>query len=320
MEPPAGLVARPLAMPDARRVYEVVAAEEEAVLGRAEIEEADIVAEWQQPSHDLAARSIGLLDRDLLVGFAELGYPGRYDASVDPSYHGRGIGTWLAGWAQDRARAEGQREIGMPVPLGSPGERLLTALGYHERWTSWLLHLPPGRDFAPAPLPDGYTVREALSDEDRRAAWDVIEQAFGDWSGRAQQQYDDWAAVVLQRPGFQPWNLRVAVSPGGEVVGGVQVYLVEDDIGFVARLGVRRDQRGRGLGRAALVEAFDVAARHGATQFELTTDSRTGALGLYRSVGMETNGIWVNLGVTLGAAAPVGPGSPPPAQLPSTTG
>lgn len=299
MDAPDALTARPLGLADARRVYEVVAAEEIASLGRAEIEEADIVAEWQQPSHDLAARSIGLLDGDLLVAFAELGHPGRYDASVDPAYHGRGIGTWLAGWARDRAREEGQREIGMPVPVGSRGDRLLRALGYHERWTSWLLHLPPGKVFAEASLPDGYRIREAVADEDRRAAWDVIEKAFGDWSGRDQQEYDDWAAVVLQRPGFEPWNLRVVVSPRGEVVGGVQVYLVEDTIGFVAKLGVRRDHRGRGLGRAALVEAFGETARRGATAFELTTDSRTGALGLYQSVGMQTNGVWLNLGVSL---------------------
>lgn len=299
MDVPTGLTARPLRRSDARRVYEVVAAEEIAVLGRAEIEEADIVAEWQQPSHDLAARSVGLLDDDVLVGFAELGHPGRFDASVDPAYHGRGVGTWLARWAQQRARAEGQAEIGMPVPLGSPGERLLRALGYRERWTSWLLHLPPGRSFADAPLPTGFTIRAATTDSDRRTAWQVIEGAFADWNDRPLQAFDDWAAVVLGRPGFEPWHLRVVVAPDGEVVGGVQVYLVEGTIGFVAKLGVRRDHRGLGLGKAALVEAFTECAAHGATAFELTTDSRTGALGLYESVGMETDGVWVNLGIDL---------------------
>ena len=58
------------------------------------------------------------------------------------------------------------------------------------------------------------------------------------------------------------------------------------DFGYVAQLAVRRDQRGRGLARALLVDAFERARAHGAVRSELSTDSRTGALGLYEKVGM----------------------------------
>ncbi len=47
------------------------------------------------------------------------------------------------------------------------------------------------------------------------------------------------------------------------------------------------DQRGRGRSRALLADSFEVARARGARRSELSTDSRTGALGLYQRVGME---------------------------------
>ena len=63
---------------------------------------------------------------------------------------------------------------------------------------------------------------------------------------------------------------------------------------FVSRLATRRDQRGRGLAQALLVDCFAEARRHGARRCGLSTDSRTGALGLYQKVGMVVTDVWVN--------------------------
>ena len=48
---------------------------------------------------------VGVLEGDRMVGYAEIIGPSRGDAAVDPGHHGRGIGTWLAHWMQDAARA-----------------------------------------------------------------------------------------------------------------------------------------------------------------------------------------------------------------------
>lgn len=296
---PGGLTHRPLTDADASAVFELMAAEQQQVLGRVDIELADIVGDWARPSHDLATQSVGVLDGDRLVGYAEVVGQGRGDAAVHPGHHGRGIGTWLAHWMQHRAREQGQTEIGMPVPAGSPGEALLTQLGYHVRWDSWVLVMPEGREIEDRPLPPGHTLRLAESDEDRRAVHHVVEDAFLEWSTRDKQPFADWIAGVVDRPGFEPWNLRMVVDPSGEVVGGVHVVLSEET-GFVSKLAVRRDRRGQGLARALLVDAFRAARDHGATRSELSTDSRTGALGLYLGVGMTVDGTWVNLGIGLG--------------------
>lgn len=295
---PDGLTVRPLTMADSSAVFEMMAAEQQAVLGRVDLDEADIVADWSRPSHDLSTHTIGILDGDDLVGYAEIAGTSRGDAAVHPDHHGRGIGTWLAHWMQERARELGQSEIGMPVPVGSPGERLLRSLGYHVRWNSWALGLPEGTSLPERPLPDGCSIRSAESDADRRAAHDVIEDAFLEWSVREKQPYDDWIAQIVGRPRFEPWNLRIAVDESAGVVGGVHM-VIDGDTAYVGKVAVRKDQRGRGLARALLADAFRIGREHGATGSELSTDSRTGALDLYLGLGMEVIDNWVNLGVKL---------------------
>lgn len=296
---PAGLTTRPLRTTDASAVHQLMAAQELEDIGEVVIEEADIVSDWAKPSHDLGARSIGVWDGDTLVAYAELMGADRADTSVLPSHRGRGIGTWLAHWLQDLGRRVGSSVVGMPVPQGSPGDRLLEELGFRVRWTSWVLRLPEGATIPERDLPDGYAIRTAGPD-DLEAAHDVLEDAFLEWSKREREPYEDFAAATLGRPGFEPWNLRVAVDGDGQVVG-VSLVLVSDNgtTGYVDRLAVRADQRGRGIAQALLVDSFALARAHGTTTSELSTDSRTGALGLYQRVGMETDSVWVNRAIDL---------------------
>lgn len=294
---PAGLTARPLVPTDARAVFEVMAAQERHDIGEVVIEEADIVSDWQRPSFDLATSAVGVFDGDHLVGYAEVSGHDRGDAAVHPDARGRGLGTWLAHRMQELARAKGSTVVGMPVPAGSPGDTLLEELGYRVRWTSWVLELPAGRTIPERPLPDGYAVRAAREDE-HRAIWAVVEDAFLEWSVRERQTFEDFAAGVMLRPGFEPWQLRVVVDDAGAVVAAAIVFLGADQA-YVDRLATRRDQRGRGLAQALLVDAFAAARERGATRSELSTDSRTGALGLYEKVGMEVTSTWVNRAVDL---------------------
>ncbi len=69
---PAGLTARPLARDDAAAVTALIAEQELADVGEVMIEEADIVSEWQRPSYDLSASSVGVLDGERLVGLLSI--------------------------------------------------------------------------------------------------------------------------------------------------------------------------------------------------------------------------------------------------------
>jgi GNAT superfamily N-acetyltransferase len=297
MELPSGLLARPLARGEEPAVASLIAAEQLHDIGEVVIEEADIVSDWQRPSYDVGASTLGVFEGNRLVAYAELSGGDRAAAAVDPGHRGLGIGTFLASWIRDRARSRGLTVIGMPVPQGSPGDRLLENLGYRVRWVSWVLVLPEDGVIEGGLLPPGYSVG-AASREDHRVVWEVIEDAFLEWSERDRQSFDDFAAQVIERPGFEAWNLRVATDHEGAVVG-VASLVMADDVGFVEKLAVRRDHRNRGLGRALLADAFAEAKAHGATRSEISTDSRTGALDLYEKVGMEVTSVWVNRAIDL---------------------
>jgi mycothiol synthase len=293
---PEGYTQRALTVSDAAAVTAVMAAQELHDVGEVVIEEADIVADWQRPSYDVTQSSVGVFAGDTLVGYAEIAGGDRGDAAVHPDHRGRGIGTALAHWMQALAREQGKPVVGMPVPQGSAGDRLLEALGYHVRWTSWVLELPEGATIPRRPLPDGYAIREA-TEADHEAVWTLNEDAFLEWSERDRQSFADWQASVPGRPGFEPWNLRVATDASGEVVAVAYILRFQGNgtvEGYVDRLATRADQRGRGLAQALLADAFAVARQHGAARSALSTDTRTGALGLYEKVGMKPASTWVN--------------------------
>ena len=291
---PEGLSQRPLDTADAAAVTAVMAAQELQDVGEVFTEEADIIADWQKPSYDVRGNTVGVFESERLVAYAEFVGGDQGYAAVHPAYCGQGIGTELARWMQEKARLAGSSLVGMSTPLGSPGDVLLEQLGYGVRWTSWELTLPEGRRIERQSMPDGYAIRTAVEAE-YESVWAVLEDAFLEWSDRERHSFDDFAAGVWLRPGFAPWNLRVAVDPEGVTVGVAFVILSDEGAtAYVQKLAVRKDHRGLGLARALLADAFELGRAHGASTSVLDTDSRTGALGLYEKVGMEVTSVWVN--------------------------
>ena len=299
-----GFTARPLTTADAEAAFGVYAAAEAHDLGSAEVELADIVGDWQRRSFDLATDSIGVFEGDRLVGAAEVFQGYRSEGCVHPAYRGRGIGTWLAGWVREaaaRSRELGRNTseaVGQTVPEGSTAEALFRGLGYWVRWTSWVLEMPPGRVIEPQPIPSGFDVRDAVPGVEDRAVFQVVEDAFSEWPERAPSTFEDWAPKVMGREGFEPWQLRVVTNASGQIVGACAI-VVYGDCGCVAYLAVRADVRGLGLARALLVDAFERSRALGIPHQELTTDSRTGALGLYLKVGMRVRLTYHNWATTI---------------------
>jgi mycothiol synthase len=302
---PDPYTARPLRADDAQAVTDLMAACELHDIGEVQIELEDIVGDWQRPSFDLAAESLGVYDEaGRLVAYGELFRARRAEVYVRPEERGRGIGSALMGWTWRLAAHRGGTLVGQTVPeRAADAVALFEAHGYRPLWTSWVLELPEGADIAAGPVPDGTSIRALVPGRDDRAAYRVVEDAFNEWPDRDPMSFEDWAAVVLRRPGFEPWQLLVAVEgddgdaagPGsaGQVVG-VCFVIPSRDTGWVQYLAVRRDRRGRGLARALLLRAFGEARARGMTRAELNTDTRTGALDLYLHVGMRVKETFVH--------------------------
>lgn len=292
---PAGLTARPLTLADLDVAFGVYSAAELEDAGHVALEPEDIAGDWARPSFDLAADSIGVFDGDRLVGAAEVTRGGlRAEGAVLPGERGRGIGSWLAAWTEQRASSMGSARVGQVTPDGSLPQRLLAGRGYTLGHTSWVLVLPEGREVSQRPLPSGYTLATADTAAREEGAFVVIQDAFDEWEGRVRESFEDWAATTVRRPGARPWQLRV-VEHDAAVVAASFTILDSQGSGYVHQLAVERTHRGRGLAQALLADAFGRARERGATRSELSTDSRTGALDLYLKVGMEVTQVWTHL-------------------------
>lgn len=198
---------RPLTLADAGAVTRVMAANELATVGEVLIEEADIVAEWRRPSFDVGDATVGVLGPDSeLVAYAECSGGARADAAVHPDHWDRGIGTALANWISARAAELEEPVIGMPVPQGSPGDRLLESLNWFPRWESWVLALPEDAAIPVRELPAAYAI-SAATPQGHEQVWTVIEDAFLEWSEREREPYADWVRQQAGHPQgpAQPW-------------------------------------------------------------------------------------------------------------------
>ena len=292
---PDGLTARALTPSDLDAAFGVYSAAEAEDAGHVALEPEDIAGDWARPSFDLAHDSIGVFDGDRLVGAAEVTRAGaRAEGAVLPGERGRGIGSWLAEWTEQRAAALGSTRVGQVAPQGTLPQRLLLGRGYRLGHTSWVLELPEGREIPDRPLPADHVLATGDTPEREQQAYAVIQDAFDEWEGRSRETFDDWAATTVRRPGAQPWQLRV-VEHEGAVVAVSFTILDSQGSGYVHQLAVERTHRGKGLAQALLADAFRRARERGATRSELSTDSRTGALDLYLKVGMEVTQVWTYL-------------------------
>jgi mycothiol synthase len=295
------LVTRPLTPDDLHRVVELVRAAELHDTGSSLIEPEDIRADWARPSYDLGRQSIGYVDAGTLVAYGEV-HESRLEAYVHPDHRQQGIGTALFGWALARGREMGMPRVGQTVPVTNQDAiRLFKRHGARLVWTSWILELPQGSAIAAADLPPGHRLRAFDPDRDSRDVFEVVERAFNEWPNRRPSTYEDWAARVVARDDFEPWQLItvVADSDQGEQIVGACKLSITDEEGWVDAIAVAREARGRGLGRALLVAAFAEARLRGATRSRLNTDSRTGALGIYEHVGMAVTDTYEHYAVDM---------------------
>lgn len=283
---PQGFTTAPLTPADAGAVTRVWRTSEEHDDGDAMATEEDFVAAMKRPSMDLERHTIGIRDGGELVASGMLFGERQAFAHVLPSHRGRGIGLWLLRWTQDAGRAAGKETTCQTLTENQHAAReLLETDGYERTWEEWIFDIRLEREPDPLRLPAGYALREFVPDRDRRAAFQVIDTAFGEWPDAEHGTFEDWAAATLERPGFAPSQVGTVVA-NGEIVG-VAVLIEDPGTIWVSQLAVAHAHRGRGLARALLTHSFIYAWRTGLGRCGLGTDARTGARGLYEHVGMH---------------------------------
>lgn len=280
---PAGVTARAATLDDLDAALAVTrAAEHDAGLGTLTVR-GDLAGDWARPSMDLGTDVVMVEERGAVVAYGEQ-FGGRAFAHVHPDARGRGIGSAVAAWTEHHARAAGLPRVGQTLPTtATHGPALLVARGYEPRWESWILRMPLDAPLPATRPPRGVTVRALHRPDDDRELHAVIDEAFDTWPERETLGFEDWRASFLDRASDPE---LVLVAEEVDRLVGAALCIPEGDEGWVDQLAVLPSHWGRGIGGALLRETFRRFRARGLATAALSTDSRTGALGLYEHVGM----------------------------------
>jgi len=287
---PAGVSVRSAARDDLDQVVALLRGAELVDSGRATWSREEVDADWNRLGFDLGADARVFFTDGDLVAYAET-VGGRLWGTVAPHARGRGLGTALLRWQEERAREQARMQGATGMLLGQTladsahgAIALLQAHGYTALYSAWSLQLPSEIDLSATAPPADIRFRQMQAGEGR-SIYEVIERAFNESPGRAPQSFEVWRAATVGRPDFDPCLTFVAVGADGTIVGAA-IGIEYPDGGWVQQLAVVAEQRGRGIARALLGAVFGALRGRGLTSLGLSTDSRTGALDLYRRLGM----------------------------------
>ena len=296
---PSGYVFRPPVVADVQGVADLIAARDMADYGSSDASVEEVQNYWEAPRFDLQQDARLVVAPDgLLAGYEEV-YPRseerlEFDGYVHPREAGRGFGTLLLRWAEERARQRvgEMRSAGQVILRGNTAavdqnaSAMFNAEGFALVRQFWRMEIemtsPPEQPAWPA----GITVRIMRPDHDERLVHATIEEAFADHWGHVPRSFEDWKQVVLQSDGFDPALTFMAFA--GQEVAGVVVNRYRD-IAWVWQLAVRRVWRRRGLGLALLLQSFNAFYLRGdrAVGLGVDAESQTGATRLYEKAGMH---------------------------------
>ena len=281
---PEGFTERPANAADSDAIYELIAACELADDGVVEVDRHDVAVGFERHGFEPDLDTLLLFEGGDLAAWAEL-YRGRAEADVRPTHRGRGIGAALLSWIETRAGALGEPDVGQTKTDANTGAReLFVTSGYEPSSTAWIIRIELAGPPEPPDVPAGISIRP-YERSDARLVHRVIDDAFSEWPGRNPEPYEVWAPQVIAHPAFEP-----ALSPlafdGEELVGAVLSSDFPEE-GWIEQLATKATHRRRGIAQSLLRTALGCFYERGRPMAGVSTDSRTGALGLYEKVGMR---------------------------------
>jgi len=282
---------RPPVLDDAPAVFAVLEARDIADLGMPDGTLEDLFESWRGSDIDLASDVRVVQDGDSgIVGYAIVSRPGA-QAIVHPEHEGRGIGTRLLEWAEQRERERGRELHRQWVGAANAGARtLLTGTGYAVTRTYWRMvcALDDAAGLVPARVPDGFELRAVDVDRDADALHAVDAASFASRPDYVPEALAEFREEHLEAHDFDPGLSRLAHA-GGAVAGFLLARRWDSEgVGYVDILAVEPRYQRRGLGAALLTSAFGVFAAAGLREAQLGVDSdNPHALHVYERAGMR---------------------------------
>lgn len=269
---------RPATDGDRDAVLALGLAEEAAWFGEPEISAGEL-GEWIDEEGGLGPGVVCTADDDAVRGFAS---PGRHHPVflADPG-DVCAVADELLPWLLERSpKAELETYAG-DAERAAAFERH----GLRHIRSSFSLARPAGAGPVPAAQPPGGVTIEpyALGAEDEAVHRTIyVDAAWAAVPGHTERDLAAWREATGNA------GLLLVARRDGAPVGFVSARVLESGRGYVPQLAVARAERGRGTGRALLLAAFAALQAAGAGDLTLGVMAENeGALGLYRSVGLE---------------------------------
>jgi GNAT superfamily N-acetyltransferase len=265
--------------------------------------------EWTEPDFDLASDTLLAFDESgTLVAYQEaFTTPPHVRAivwgKVHPDFRGRGLGSALMQWGEERAgelidRAPEGAAVDAQgwIDLENRGATaLLEGSGFERTRYFWEMEIELTEAPAAQHWPNGLELRPFIREEHHRAANEAIYDSFKDHWGFADADPDETFERAEHHldanPHYDPKYYHV-LWDGDEVAAISFCYPNADNDpnkGLVGVLGVRQPWRRRGLGLAILLHSFRVFWENDIPIVTLgvDADSLTGANRLYEKAGMH---------------------------------
>jgi mycothiol synthase len=229
----------------------------------------------------------------------------RFVCFVDPALGGRGIGSTLLAWNEERLH-EIAAEHDAPDKLleafvkdsNTAATELIRGAGY-EPVTYDAEMVRPSVDGLPDHrLPDGVELRP-VTEDDMRAIWEAEVEAFRDHWGFVEPTEDSYASFLAFAYN-DPTLWKIAWDDEG-VAGQVRSFInpAENaehgrERGWTEFISTARRWRRRGVAKALIVESIRELAKRGMTEVALGvhTENPNGAYDLYSGLGYEVVGTW----------------------------
>jgi mycothiol synthase len=291
---------RPPVMSDLEAVHRLHEVCDIAEYGAPDITLEELRTVWLGPGFNLAADAwMVIAPGDKLVGYADVEHREHVRTytfmRVLPEFAGQGIEEHLLHLAEEWT----QRHIslakpGVRVTLNSwtsnqndAAQRSFERSGFKEVRRSWRMEIEMSQAPNAPEWADHVTVRTFKLEQDDRAVFAAVDEAFQDHWGYMKGNYEEWRHWTIERENFDPSLWFLAFD--GDEIAGASLCTYQMDDGWVDTLAVRRPWRRKGLGMALLLHSFGEFYRRGKNKVGLGVDSQnlTGATRLYERAGMH---------------------------------
>ncbi len=277
---PAGLIARAPRLTDATAIFDLLAAYNTRLTGSPDATLAGVTEGLTAPGFERETDGWLVVDgTGRAVNFGAVVLGRHADLTIcSPD-------SPAADWLLDTAIARVGRGTKLEIAVlrqNEPLRELITSRGFVRGTSYFQMRIDHTEPIAAPELPAGVELTGPDDEETRRAAYGVLAEGFADQEADAMPPYDEWAGS----------GVTLATLDGRPVAAIVteDTYAETERCGYVVRLAVLPEARGRGLGRFLLQHTFatDAAAGLTGTMLDVDSNNPTPALGLYESVGLRT--------------------------------